>query len=135
MICGIATLTPLDLAASKLLANSDGQADDGVFSRDDIDLAMMNLPLPLLRHALVKAEQAYGLAVTRDLGKAIDRLQNRSGWLKRCMQAMAINAVKALLWQKFAVCGKYGLRRRLVRTWELEFDPVYFCLLISAIPA
>jgi len=101
LICGIATLTPLDLAASKLLANSDRQADDGVFSRDVIDLAMMNLPLPLLRHALVKAEQAYGLAVTRDLGKAIDRLQNRSGWLERCMQAMAINAVpKALLWQK-----------------------------------
>lgn len=101
VICGIATLTPLDLAASKLLANSDRQADDGVFSRDVIDLAMMSLKPPLLRKALTKAEQAYGLAVTRDLGKAIDRLQNRPDWLERCMQAMAINTMpKAVLWQK-----------------------------------
>ena len=36
-----------------------------------------------------------------DLGKAIDRLQVRTGWLDRCMQAMTINTVpKALLWQK-----------------------------------
>ena len=31
-ICGVATLTPLDMAASKLLANSDRWADDGTFS-------------------------------------------------------------------------------------------------------
>ncbi len=101
VVCGIATLTPLDAAATKLLANSDRQADDGVFSRDVIDLAMMCLRLPLLRKALSKAEQAYGASVSRDLGKAIDRLQNRHGWLERCMQAMAMNTVpKALLWQK-----------------------------------
>jgi hypothetical protein len=74
-VCGVSTLTRLDLAASKLLANSDRQADDGVFSRDVIDLAMMELPLPVLRAALAKAEQAYGPSVARDLGKAIDRLQ------------------------------------------------------------
>jgi Domain of unknown function (DUF1814). len=45
-LCGVSTLTRLDLATSKLLANSDRQADDGVFSRDVIDLAMMGLPLP-----------------------------------------------------------------------------------------
>jgi len=39
VVCGIATLTMLDLAASKLLANSAAQADDGAFSRDVIDLA------------------------------------------------------------------------------------------------
>jgi len=101
VICGIATLTPLDLAASTLLANSDRHADDGVFSRDLIDLGMMNMKLPLLRQALTKAEQAYGVAVTRDLGNAIDRLQNRPDWLERCMQAMAISTVpKAVLWQK-----------------------------------
>ena len=100
-ICGIGTLTPRDLAASKLLANSDRQADDGVFSRDVIDLAMMGLPLPTLRAALVKAQEAYGDAVARDLAKAIDRLQNRTGWLERCMQAMAMeNIPKAVLWQK-----------------------------------
>lgn len=99
-VCGVSTLTRLDLAASKLLANSDRQADDGVFSRDVIDLAMMELPLPVLRAALAKAEQPYGPSVARDLGKAIDRLQNRAGWLERCMQVMAMQLPKAVLWQK-----------------------------------
>ena len=99
-ICGLSTLTRLDLATSKLLANSYDRADDGVFSRDVIDLAMMGLPLPTLRAALVKAELAYGASVARDLGKAIDRLQNRQGWLERCMQVMAMQLPKAVLWQK-----------------------------------
>ena len=99
-ICGVRTLTRLDLATSKLLANSDCQADDGVFSRDVIDLAMMGLSLPTLRTALEKAQQAYGPSVARDLGKAIDRLQNRPGWLERCMQVMAMHLPKAVLWQR-----------------------------------
>ena len=99
-VCGVSTLTRLDLAASKLLANSDRQADDGVFSRDVIDLAMMGLPLPALRAALAKAAEAYGPSVARDLGKASDRLQTRTGWLERCMQAMAMQMPKAVLWQK-----------------------------------
>jgi hypothetical protein len=99
-ICGVSTLTRLDLATSKLLANSDRQADDGVFSRDVIDLAMMGLPLQTLRAALVKAQQAYGPSVARDLAKAIDRLQNRAGWLERCMHVMAMHLPKAVLWQK-----------------------------------
>jgi hypothetical protein len=99
-ICGISTLTRLDMATSKLLANSDRHADDGVFSRDVIDLAMMTLPLAILRKAMAKAEIAYGQAVARDLAKAIDRIQNRAGWLERCMQVMAIDLPKALLWQK-----------------------------------
>jgi Nucleotidyl transferase AbiEii toxin, Type IV TA system len=99
-ICGINTLTPLDMAATKLLANSDRHADDGVFSRDVIDLAMMALPLAQLRKALAKAEQAYGAAVARDLGKAIDRMRERAGWLERCMQVMAMDLPKAVVWQK-----------------------------------
>lgn len=99
-VCGIGTLSLRDLAASKLLANSDRQADDGVFSRDVIDLAMMDLPLPSLRSALLKAEQAYGATVIRDLAKALDRLQQREGWLDRCMQVMAMDMPKAVLWQK-----------------------------------
>lgn len=100
LLCGVGTLTALDLAASKLLANADRQADDGVFSRDVIDLAMMNLTLLQLRAALEKATEAYGAAITKDLAKAIDRLQNRQGWLERCMQVMAMNMPKAVLWQK-----------------------------------
>jgi hypothetical protein len=99
-ICGIAALTPLDMAASKLLANSDRWADDGVFSRDVIDLAMMKPPLRLLRAAVAKAEQAYGESVLRDLAKAIDKLQSRAGWLERCMQVMAMTLPKALVWQR-----------------------------------
>ena len=100
VVCGVHTLTPLDMAASKLLANSDRWADDSVFSRDVIDLAMMGLPLPLQRRALAKAEQAYGPAVARDLTKATDRLEGRQGWIERCMQAMAMTLPKAVLWQK-----------------------------------
>lgn len=99
-VCGVATLTPQDLATSKLLANSDRYADDGVFSRDVIDLGMMGLRLPVLRAALTKAEQAYGNAVARDLGKAITRLQERDRWLERCMQVMGMTLPKALVWQK-----------------------------------
>jgi hypothetical protein len=91
---------------SKMLANSDRQADDGVFSRDIIDLAMMDLKLPPLRQALEKATEAYGNSISRDLAKAIDRMQNRQGWLDRCMQAMAMDMPKAVLWQKIR-----GLRR------------------------
>ena len=99
-VCGVAALTPLDMAASKLLANSDRWADDGVFSRDVIDLAMMTPSLALLRQAVAKAETAYGQAICRDLGKAIQRLQDRQDWLERCMQVMAMNLPKALVWKK-----------------------------------
>lgn len=107
MVCGISTLTPLDLAASKLLANSDRWADDGVFSRDVIDLAMMGLRLPVLRKVLHKAEQAYGPSVARDLGRSIDRLQERHGWIERCIQAMAVTMPKAVLWQKIRTLSKH----------------------------
>lgn len=99
-VCSIATLTPLDMAATKLLANSDRWADDGVFNRDLIDLAMMKPSLPLLRRAVAKAEGAYGGAILRDLDRALDRLKNRQGWLERCMQVMAIDLPKALVWQR-----------------------------------
>lgn len=99
-VAGVATLTPLDMAASKLLANSDRWADDGVFSRDVIDLAMMAPRLPLLRAALAKAGQAYGDAVARDLAKAIERLRTREGWLERCTRSMGMDTPRALLWQK-----------------------------------
>ena len=99
-VCGIATLTPLDMAASKLLANSDRWADDGAFNRDVIDLAMMAPSIDLLRKAIEKAEAAYGQAIRQDLAKAIQRLQERQGWLERCMEAMAMDIPQAQVWQK-----------------------------------
>lgn len=98
-VCGIATLTSLDMAAGKLLANSDRWADDGVFNRDVIDLAMMEPSLNLLRQAVAKAETAYGRAIRRDLKKAIDRLQQKHDWLDRCMEALAMTKPKALVWR------------------------------------
>lgn len=99
-VCGIATLTPLDLLTSKLLANSDRWNDDGVFNRDLIDLAMMTPSLPLLRRAVAKAEQAYGLSIRQDLDKAIARLQTRPDWMDRCMKTMAMTIPKAVLWKR-----------------------------------
>jgi len=99
-VCGVATLTPLDMATTKLLANSDRWGDDGVFSRDIIDLAMMNPSLVLLRQAVAKAETAYGQAIRQDIEKALQRLQNRHGWLERCMQTMAMSLPKAVVWQR-----------------------------------
>jgi len=87
-ICGIATLTKLDLAASKVLANSDRWADDAVFSRDVIDLAMMRLDRKTLRAAIDKARGAYGASVERDLSKAVAALQRRAGRLDECMRSL-----------------------------------------------
>ena len=109
-LCGAPMLTVLDMAACKLLANSDCWADDGVFSRDLIDLAMMQPPLRLLRQAQAKAEAAYGEAVPRDLARAIDGMRQRPGWLVRCMQMMDVRCTPSELWQRIR-----ALRRVLVR--------------------
>lgn len=98
-ICGVPTLTPVDMAASKMLANSDRWADRGVFNRDLIDLAMMKPGLQLLREAIAKAETAYGSAIVRDLMRALEELQSRQGWLDRCMETMAMTMPKAVLWK------------------------------------
>jgi hypothetical protein len=100
-VCGVATLTPLDLVATKLLANSDRWADDAVASRDLIDLAMMTPSRELLRRGIAKASEAYGQSVTADLAKAIDKLRERPQRLEHCMARMAMTGIpKALLWQR-----------------------------------
>ncbi len=99
MVCGIATLSPLDMATSKLLANSDRWYDDGAFNRDLVDLAMIQPTRKLLDAAVSKAQEAYGNAILDDLAKAIDRVENRSEWLERCMEAMAMTMPKAVLWK------------------------------------
>jgi hypothetical protein len=98
-VCGIATLPALDMATSKLLANSDRWNDDGAFSRDLIDLAMMKPNRKLLEGAVNKAQGAYGNAILRDLANAIDQVEERSGWLERCMEVLAMDIPKAVLWK------------------------------------
>ena len=99
-ICDISTLTMLDMATSRLLANADRWADESVFNRDLIDLAMMRLPLPMLRSAIIKAETAYGLSIRECLSKSINKVQAKPGWLERCMAVMAVQGPKALVWQR-----------------------------------
>ncbi|MCR5883040.1 hypothetical protein LRS03_09310 [Rhizobacter sp. J219] len=96
----MAALTRVDMATTKLLANSDRWADDSVFSRDLIDLAMMQPKGKLLKQAIAKAQGAYGDSVERDLAKAVDHLLGREGRLERCMTVMQVNVPRALLWQR-----------------------------------
>jgi hypothetical protein len=99
--CGVSTLTPLDMATSKLLANSDRWRDDAVMSRDLIDLAMMAPPKALLKRAMAKAQGAYGDSVTADLASAVEDLRARPHRLDQCMQAMAMITVsKVALWAR-----------------------------------
>jgi Nucleotidyl transferase AbiEii toxin, Type IV TA system len=99
--CGVATLTPLDMATSKLLANSDRWRDDAVMSRDLIDLAMMAPPKALMKQAMAKAQGAYGDSVAADLASAVEDLRARPHRLDQCMQAMAVTTVsKAALWAR-----------------------------------
>lgn len=87
-ICEVPTLVPEDLAATKLMANSDRWAADDVFSRDVIDLAML-LPAGAIPDvARAKALAAYGKSVERDLKKAVTALLAREGRLERCMREM-----------------------------------------------
>ncbi len=77
VVCGVSTLSTLDLAAGKLLANADRWADDSVHSRDLIDLAMMPADAARVRLACAKAEVAYGTAIRTALGQAIQALRAR----------------------------------------------------------
>ncbi len=99
--CGVATLTPLDMATCKLLANSDRWRDDAVMSRDLIDLAMMAPSKALMTQAVAKAQGAYGDSVAADLASAVEQLRVRPHRLDQCMQAMAMTTVsKAALWAR-----------------------------------
>ena len=101
-ILGVATLTTLDMAASKLLANSDRGLDMGMHCRDVIDLAMLNLSKTEFFEAATKSKAAYGGAILKDLARVIDRLGEENALLERCMKAMDISVPRALLWQNIS---------------------------------
>ena len=89
-VCGITTLSLLDMATTKLLANADRWADRSTFSRDLIDLAMLVPPQPLLDTAIDKAATAYGNGIERCLTFAIDYLAGNPNRLGECMRALRI---------------------------------------------
>ena len=101
-IASIFTLTRIDLLASKLLANSDRWNDDAVFSRDVIDLVMLNPRKSELNDALEKSYAAYGDSIHRDLQRAIDALLSREGKLENSMKKLQMYLPRASLWQKLA---------------------------------
>lgn len=106
-VCGIQTLAPIDLAAEKLLANADRWADDSVYSRDLIDLAMMHADRQLLESACVKAEGPYGKSVRSALSQAVDALEARRGRLEACMTALSVDGVsRAQLWQAIRTAAR-----------------------------
>lgn len=96
-IVGVTTLTAIDLAASKLLANVDRGADAGVFSRDVIDLAMLKLSKRDWGKAFEKAASAYGDAVKRDIHKSVERLRRHPDRLAVCLGALAVDLPQAMV--------------------------------------
>lgn len=111
VVCGVATLARHDMVATKLLANSDRWRDDGAFSRDLIDLAMMHPKGSRLDRGLAKARMAYGDSVLRDLAAAVDNLRTRPGRLDRCMQAMKMRLPRAVLWDRIRKLERAVMRR------------------------
>jgi len=106
-ILGVATLTKLDMAASKLLANSDRGLDMGMHCRDVIDLAMLNLSKSEFAEATTSTKVAYGEAILKDLSKVIGILGEANGLLERCMKAMDVSVPRALLWQNISKVKSY----------------------------
>lgn len=96
-ICGVTRLTVSDLVASKILANSDRWADDSVFNRDLIDLALLNPAKDQLMRGLDKAYLAYGESALRDLRKAIEKLNTRPLRLNECMASLKIDQFPPVL--------------------------------------
>ena len=107
-LCGVPALGDVDLAAEKLLANADRWADASVFSRDVIDLAMLDLPPRCLRPALEKARGAYGDSIDTAAFAALAALRNDPERLARAIAAIAMHRPQAWIVQKLR-----GPERRL----------------------
>ncbi len=86
----VACLSLGDCFTSKLLANADRFMDDGVESRDLIDLAVLRLQTPIPQAALDKAENAY--EVLRPLERAVQRFQERPDYRKECFLGLQVLA-------------------------------------------
>ena len=121
-VCGIQTLSPIDLAAEKLLANADRWADDSVHSRDVIDLAMMRADRRLLEAACLKAERAYGESVRRSLSQAVDGLETRRGRLEECMTALSVDGVTGASSRAFIL--SYDVRRGALASATARRTPI-----------
>jgi hypothetical protein len=109
-IDGIPSLTRLDSIASKLLVNSDRYADDSVYSRDLIDLAMIKPTKKELHLAMEKAKKAYGDSIQRDLVRSIDYLFRREKRLDKCTDYLKIDLPISVIYQKIQKLKEYALK-------------------------
>lgn len=109
-IDGIPSLTRLDSIASTLLVNSDRYADDSVYSRDLIDLAMIKPTKKELHLAMEKAKKAYGDSIQRDLVRSIDYLFRREKRLDKCTDYLKIDLPISVIYQKIQKLKEYALK-------------------------
>jgi hypothetical protein len=109
-IDGIPSLTRLDSIASKLLVNSDRYADDSVYSRDLIDLAMIKPTKKELHLAMEKAKKAYGDSIQRDLVRSIDYLFRREKRLDKCTDYLKIDLPVSVIYQKIQKLKECALK-------------------------
>ena len=85
---GVWALTMRDKVATNLMANSDRWADDSVWSRDIIDLAVLTNGQEADPAGVAAAVEAYGSSVLVDIEKARNNLLERDGRLLNCMKRM-----------------------------------------------
>lgn len=85
---GVWALTMRDKVATKLMANSDRWADDSVWSRDIIDLAVLTNGQTADPAGVAAAVGAYGSSALVDFERARTNLLERGGWLLNCMKRM-----------------------------------------------
>jgi hypothetical protein len=86
--CPVFSLNDVDIAAEKLLANSDRWPDQSVLSRDLIDLAMLRSQGELPAEAIAKAEAAY--PVIEPLRRSIVWFQDRPDYRSRCYDQLQV---------------------------------------------
>lgn len=110
-ICGIATLSLVDLWAEKFLANTDRGLDGATHHRDAIDLLALEHRFgPPPATAIAKACSAYGDAVTRTWARVCSLLKSdRERW-GDCLKTLAVDpawhdGLRAVLERQRALSG------------------------------
>lgn len=88
--CPVACLNPMDVAAEKLLANSDRWNDTSVLSRDLIDLAMLRSQGEIPGAAFDKAEAAY--PVVEPLRRSLNWFLEKPDYQTRCYKALQVRS-------------------------------------------
>jgi len=106
-ICGVPTLSTVDMFAEKLLANTDCGLDKSIFSRDMIDLAMMIKAwgtIPPIAWSKVRA--AYGASVDRAFRNSATMLLDRN-YLEHCLRRMRMDpdlleGIQTAIWSQIS---------------------------------